>query len=65
VSGSGEAALDRALADPTVVEKHLGAVRAGQSTRASVWAQDAIRLVTSWDPLTAAQIAHVHMVLSA
>lgn len=45
VSGFGEAALDRALADATFVEEHLDAVRAGQPTRASVWAQDAIRLL--------------------
>jgi hypothetical protein len=43
VSGFGEAALDRALADATFVEEHLVAVRAGQATRASVWAKDAIR----------------------
>ncbi|WP_174843645.1 hypothetical protein [Cryobacterium sp. TMT1-19] len=45
VSGFGEAALDRALADATFLEEHLDAVRAGQPTRASVWAQDAIRLL--------------------
>jgi len=45
VSGFGEAALDRALAGATFVEEHLDAVRAGQPTRASVWAQDAIRLL--------------------
>ncbi|WP_233206252.1 hypothetical protein [Cryobacterium sp. N19] len=45
VSGFGEAALDRALADATFVEEHLDAVHAGQPTRASVWAQDAIRLL--------------------
>lgn len=43
VSGFGEAALDRALADATFVEEHLNAVRAGHPARASVWAQDAIR----------------------
>ncbi|WP_181445859.1 hypothetical protein [Cryobacterium soli] len=43
VSGFGEAALDRALADATFVEEHLDAVRAGHPTRVSDWAQDAIR----------------------
>lgn len=43
VSGFGEAALDRALADATFVQEHLDAVHAGQPARTSVWAQDAIR----------------------
>lgn len=43
VSGFGEAALDRALADAEFVEAHLASVRAGQPARASVWALDAIR----------------------
>lgn len=43
VSGFGEAALDRALADAAFVEKHLEDVRAGNPVRASIWAQDAIR----------------------
>lgn len=60
VSGFGEAALDRALADPAFIEKHLEAVRAGSPVRASVWARDAIewldvevRWVTSEDMVTA------------
>lgn len=43
VSGFGEAALDRALADAAFVAEHLDDVRAGKPARASVWAQDAIR----------------------
>jgi len=43
VSGFGEAALDRALADAAFVERHLNAVRAGKPARASMWAQDAIQ----------------------
>lgn len=43
VSGFGEAALDRALADATFIEEHLARVRAGEPSRASVWALDAIR----------------------
>ena len=43
VSGFGEAALDRALADAAFVEKHLEDVRAGNPVRALIWAQDAIR----------------------
>lgn len=43
VSGFGEAALDRALADAAFVEEHLENVRAGNPARASTWAQDAIR----------------------
>ncbi len=42
VSGFGEAALDRALADAAFVEAHLDAVRAGEPSRASAWARDAI-----------------------
>lgn len=43
VSGFGEAALDRALADVDFVEEHLARVRAGQPARTAVWAQDAIQ----------------------
>lgn len=43
VSGFGEAALDRALADAGFIESHVDAVREGRPARASVWAQDAIR----------------------
>jgi len=42
VSGFGEAALDRALADASFVEEHLVAVRAGNPARTAAWAQDAI-----------------------
>lgn len=42
VSGFGEAALDRALADVTFIEDHLEAVREGQVARAAAWARDAI-----------------------
>ena len=43
VSGFGEAALDRALADAPFVQEHLEALRGGQPRRASVWAKDAIQ----------------------
>jgi hypothetical protein len=43
VSGFGEAALDRALADAGFIDTHLSAVRDGRPARASVWAQDAIQ----------------------
>lgn len=43
VSGFGEAALDRALANIAFIESHLDDVRAGKPSRASIWAQDAIR----------------------
>lgn len=43
VSGLGEAALDRALADPVFVQQHLDEVRAGSPKRAAVWAHDALR----------------------
>lgn len=43
VSGFGEAALDRALADAKFIEDRLVSVRAGEPSRASVWALDAIR----------------------
>jgi hypothetical protein len=43
VSGFGEAALDRALANPAFVEDHLEAIRSGNPARASRWAQDAIQ----------------------
>lgn len=42
VSGFGEAALDRALADADFVQAHLDAIRAGAPSRASAWARDAI-----------------------
>jgi len=42
VSGFGEAALDRALADAHFVEEHLEAVRLGNPVRAAQWAKDAI-----------------------
>ncbi|MEV8252891.1 hypothetical protein AB0O95_02875 [Rhodoglobus sp. NPDC076762] len=45
VSGFGEAALDRALADATFIEEHLAAVRNGQPSRTSGWARDAIALL--------------------
>lgn len=41
VSGFGEAALDRALADPAWVEAKLECVRAGGAERARDWARDA------------------------
>ncbi|WP_424708774.1 hypothetical protein [Microbacterium sp. SLBN-111] len=43
VSGFGEAALDRALADADFIEEHLARVRTGQPARTAVWAQNAIR----------------------
>jgi hypothetical protein len=42
VSGFGEAALDRALADPAWVEARLEGLRAGRPERARDWARDAI-----------------------
>ena len=42
VSGFGEAALDRALADPAFIEDHLEAVRHGRPVRTAQWAKDAI-----------------------
>ncbi len=42
VSGFGEAALDRALADFTFIEDHLDAIRGGRIARATVLARDAI-----------------------
>lgn len=51
VSGFGEAALDRALADAGFIEMHLAAVLQGRSARTSEWAQDAIRwfdIETRW-----------------
>ena len=42
VSGFGEAALDRALADVTFVEGHLEAIRGGHIARATALARDAI-----------------------
>jgi len=42
VSGFGEAALDRALADEMFVTEHLDALKAGHPSRASQWAKDAI-----------------------
>ena len=42
VSGFGEAALDRALADPDWVAGQLDALRADGPKRAKVWAQEAI-----------------------
>lgn len=51
VSGLGEAALDRALADPGWLRQRLAEVEAGQTRRAVVWAQEAIRwadLHISW-----------------
>lgn len=42
VSGFGEAALDRALADATFIEDHLAAVRLGRPARTAQWAKDAI-----------------------
>jgi hypothetical protein len=43
VSGFGEAALDRALANAAFVEEHLEAVRDDRPARASEWARDAIQ----------------------
>ncbi len=42
VSGFGEAALDRALADAAFVEQRLDAIREGRPSRAAAWARDAI-----------------------
>jgi hypothetical protein len=42
VSGLGEAALDRALADTEFVQRRLNELRAGESQRASAWAQKAL-----------------------
>lgn len=53
VSGFGEAALDRALADPAWVEARLERLRAGRAERAKHWARDAVvRLAPdiSWAP---------------
>lgn len=47
VSGFGEAALDRALADPDWVAGQLDALRADGPKRAKVWAQDAIEHLRS------------------
>jgi hypothetical protein len=43
VSGLGEAALDRALADPVFVQHQLDALTAGTPKRAAIWAQEALR----------------------
>lgn len=43
VSGFGEAALDRALADPAWVHMQLEHLREGRPKRAKVWAADAVR----------------------
>ena len=43
VSGFGEAALDRALADPVWVEQQLALLRSNGPRRAKLWAADAIR----------------------
>lgn len=42
VSGFGEAALDRALADPEWVAERLVELRAGRPSRAKHWARDAV-----------------------
>ncbi|MBM0274050.1 hypothetical protein [Micromonospora tarensis] len=42
VSGLGEAALDRALADSDFVRRRLDELVSGTAKRATVWAQDAI-----------------------
>lgn len=42
VSGLGEAALDRALADPTWLRERLAEVDAGEPQRAKMWGADAI-----------------------
>lgn len=42
ISGFGEAALDRALADPDWVAVRLERLRAGTATRTKDWARDAI-----------------------
>lgn len=42
VSGFGEAALDRALADVKFIEDHLDAIRGGHIARATAFARDAI-----------------------
>ncbi|KRF36100.1 hypothetical protein [Nocardioides sp. Soil805] len=51
VSGFGEAALDRALADPAWVQDRLDGLRAGRAGRARDWAREAfVRLApeVSW-----------------
>jgi hypothetical protein len=60
VSGFGEAALNRALADAEFIEEHLANVREGQPSRASVWAIDAIRRLdveVRWTPCETAASA--------
>lgn len=46
VSGFGEAALDRALADPVWVEQQLALLRSDGPRRAKLWAAEAIRRVS-------------------
>jgi len=46
VSGFGEAALDRALADPVWVERQLATLNTVGPRRAKLWAADAIRRVS-------------------
>lgn len=48
VSGLGEAALDRALADPDFVQDRLDAVRTGTPRRAKVWGKLAIDRADLW-----------------
>lgn len=51
VSGLGEAALDRALADPDFVEQQLASLRSHGARPARTWAQDAVLhlgLEASW-----------------
>jgi len=42
VSGLGEAALDRALADTAWVEQRLAEARSGKSLRAKDWGKEAL-----------------------
>jgi hypothetical protein len=51
LSGFGEAALDRALADPEWVEQQLGDLRRNGPQRAKIWAREAVArlgLEVSW-----------------
>jgi hypothetical protein len=45
VSGLGEAAMDRALADPAWLRERLGEVEQGRPLRATAWAQAALARV--------------------
>jgi hypothetical protein len=48
VSGLGEAAADRALADPVFVRERLAQIERGSPERAQIWARLAIEWADLW-----------------